>query len=271
MILAAATADGETVLENASCEPEVDELIKLINLMGGKAKRLTDPRKIVIHGVKKLHGTTMKIIPDRNEAVTYAIASILSHGKLKIAPVIHSHMDSFYNHLKKIGVDFTCNKHELIVDGSRRPIFSTDLETAPYPGFMTDWQAPWAVLMTQATGVSVIHEKVFDNRFGYVSELIKMGAQIELYNPKVDESVYNFNTEDSNLYFHAARIMGITKLHGADLLIPDLRAGATLVLASLCAAGNSKLLGVSHIDRGYENFDGRLRELGAKITRLKEI
>ena len=145
-----------------------------------------------------------------------------------------------------------------------------DVTTTPYPGFMTDWQGPWATLMTQAKGESIIHETVFEFRFGYCSELRKMGAKIELFNPEVlnPKSFYNFNPDDDKSeYKHAAKIFGETPLHNAVVIIADLRAGATLVLAALAAKGESVILEVEHLDRGYEKFDERLRALGADIVR----
>jgi len=155
---------------------------------------------------------------------------------------------------------------------SKGKLQATDVTTQPYPGFMTDWQAPWAVLMTQAQGISTIHETVFENRFSYVTELRKMGAQIELFNPKVEnpQEFYNFNLEDDSPdYFHAIKIQGPMKLHNAVVQISDLRAGATLVLGALAAEGESIIFGVKHLDRGYEKFEERLEKLGAAIERVK--
>ncbi|MBI3385334.1 UDP-N-acetylglucosamine 1-carboxyvinyltransferase [Candidatus Gottesmanbacteria bacterium] len=269
LMMAATLSYGETVLENAAAEPEVDELIKMLKSMGAKIKR-TAERTIVIYGVKKLKGTHFKIIPDRNEIVTFAIAAILTRGELNIYPVIEAHLESFYQELSKIGVDFKQKNNILTVNGSKRPIFAGNIETAPYPLFMTDWQAPWCLLMTQAKGVSVVWEKVFENRFGYVNELKKMGAAIELFNPKIKNpnKIYNFNWKENLPFLSAAKIIGPTLLHGENLLIPDLRAGATLVLAAMAAQGESHILGVNHIDRGYEKFEERLNQVGAKITRL---
>lgn len=272
LMLAAVLASGETVLENAAEEPEVDELIKMLRSMGAKIKR-AGRRTIVIKGVKKLKGTKFKIIPDRNEIVTFATAAILTRGQLNIYPIIHPHLESFYQELTKIGVDFKQKGNILTINGNKRPIFAGNIETAPYPHFMTDWQASWCLLMTQAEGVSVVWEKVFENRFGYVNELNKMGAKIELFNPKVKEpdKIYNFNWDDNLSFFSAAKITGPTSLNGSNLLISDLRAGATLVLAALAARGESHILGVNHIDRGYEKFENRLNDVGAKITRFKML
>jgi len=137
---------------------------------------------------------------------------------------------------------------------------------------MTDWQGPWAVLMTTAKGISSIHETIYENRFSYVSELKKMGAQIELFNPKIEnpDSFYNFNINDDNGYYHAEKIYGPTILHNGAVNVSDLRAGATLVLAALAAKGESIIFGLDHLDRGYEQFDKRLRALGADIKRVVE-
>ncbi len=137
---------------------------------------------------------------------------------------------------------------------------------------MTDWQGPWAVLMTKAKGVSKIHETVYENRFSYVEELEKMGADFKLFNPKVNnpEELYNFNIGDDDNFFHAVRIKGPIKLHNAVLDISDLRAGATLVLAALAASGQSIIFGLAHLDRGYEKFDLRLRSLGADVQRVND-
>jgi UDP-N-acetylglucosamine 1-carboxyvinyltransferase len=138
---------------------------------------------------------------------------------------------------------------------------------------MTDWQGPWAVLMTNAKGESIVHETVYENRFTYAEELRKLGGQIDLFNPKVEnpEKIYNFNVKDDNgKNFHAAKIFGPTKLHNGIVDITDLRAGATLVLAALVASGESVLFGVEHLDRGYEKIEKRLKSLGANIKRVRE-
>ena len=153
------------------------------------------------------------------------------------------------------------------------PLKSTDIVTHPHPGFMTDWQAPWAVLMTQANGTSTIHETVFESRFSYVSQLLKMGAHIQFFDPKVSnpESFYNFNWADRVVGYHQGiTITGPTHLNNAVLEIGDLRAGATLVLAALCAPGESIVHGVEQVDRGYEKIEERLAALGARIRRIAE-
>ena len=146
------------------------------------------------------------------------------------------------------------------------------VETAIYPGFMTDWQAPWAVLMTQAIGESIVHETVFENKLSYINDLKKMGAAVTLFNPEVadPEKVYNFNLEDNDpSFFHAVKIVGPKPLHNAVVMMADIRAGAAVVLAALCASGESYILDVQKLDRGYEHFEERIQALGASIKRVR--
>ncbi|HYM65581.1 MAG TPA: UDP-N-acetylglucosamine 1-carboxyvinyltransferase, partial [Candidatus Sulfotelmatobacter sp.] len=271
MILASVIANGKTVLENAAQEPEVDELIGLLNRMGAKIKRVSK-RKIVIEGVEKLHGARFVIVPDRNEVLTFAVAAIITEGDIFIKNIKKRGIEEFLQELKKAGGGYE-EKNNGIRFFYKKELKSTNVTTSFYPGFMTDWQGPWAVLMTKANGKSTIHETVYENRFTYVDELMKMGAQINLFNPKLKnpEKIYNFNIKDDNgKNFHAAEILGPTKLHNGIVYISDLRAGATLVLAALAAKGESVLFGVEHLDRGYEQFDKRLKTLGADIQRIKE-
>jgi UDP-N-acetylglucosamine 1-carboxyvinyltransferase len=219
LIIAAALASGVTRIENAAEEPEIDELISLINHMGGNVKR-TESRVIEITGVEKLHGAECIVQADRNEIVTFAIASLVTKGDIFIEDINTKGIEEFLELLEKVGggVEIKENGIRFYYKG---PLSATDVTTNPYPAFMTDWQSPWAVLMTQAEGVSTIHETIFENKFGYVHELRKMGAKIQLYNPEVEnrEATYNFNLDDdSPEYFHAIRITGPTPLHNAIVL-----------------------------------------------------
>lgn len=269
MIIAAASASGKTVLENAAAEPEVDDLIAFLNKMGGKIKRVR-PRTVVIEGVDKFGPAIHSVIPDRNEAVTFACGALATKGDVFVHQADSKVLRAFLEQLDKVGGGF-----EVCKNGIRffykKQLKSCNVLTRPHPGFMTDWMSVWAVLMTQAKGESIIHETIFENRFHFVNELRKMGAKIELFNPKVPhpEIIYNFNIEDDRPeYYHAARIFGPTEFKGTTLYISDVRAGATLILASLIAKGKSDLVGVELVDRGYENLDGRLRTLGADIKRV---
>lgn len=271
LIIAAALAEGETVLNDAAEEPEIDELIELLNKMGAKIKR-TGSRQITIEGVDKLNSTEFTIGPDRNEIITFAIAALITGGDILVKDADKADLKDFLDKLELVGGGFEKGK-EGIRFFSKGRINATDIKTSYYPGFMTDWQGPWAVLMTQVKGSSILHETVYENRFGYVGELDKMGARIDLFNPKVEnpKDFYNFNIEDDKKdYKHALRIHGPVDLHNAVVDITDLRAGATLVLAALAAKGESVIFGVEHLDRGYEEFEKRLQKLGADIRREKE-
>jgi UDP-N-acetylglucosamine 1-carboxyvinyltransferase len=272
IILAAVLADGVTVIRNAATEIEVDDLINMLVSMGADINRIS-PREIRISGVKQLHGTEYEIISDRNEEVTIAIAAAVTGGKITVERSIRNGLSSFLNYFRKAGGtirEIDANTTEYSGNGNFNP---TDITTAPHPGFMTDWQAPWAVFMTRAQGISSIHETVFESRFSYVNELIKMGAKVEFFQPKVKnpEMFYNFNWSDKmDDIKQAIRITGTKSLHNAVLEMHDLRAGASLLLAALIAEGESFIYGIEQIDRGYENIEGKLHALGARIRRTPE-
>lgn len=272
LIIAAVKAKGVTVLENAAQEPEVDDLIAFLNAMGARIKR-HDPRTIVIEGVEKLHSATYEIMPDRNEVVTFAICSALTGGKIKVKNADLSSLGTFLDEFKKAGGAWESDDSSVrfYLKNEVKPVSVT---TGPHPGFMTDWQGNWAILMTQAQGMSIIHETVYENRFSYIEELQKMGAKISFFQPKVKnpEEVYNFNysMDKKDEYKQAVKIKGKTPFHNAVLNIADLRAGATLVLASLIAKGESVIYGIEHLERGYEAFDSRLASLGAQIESVEE-
>lgn len=270
LLIASVLAKGKTVLENAALEPEVDELIGFLNQMGAKIQRKKD-KAIEIEGVEKLHGAEITIGSDRNEVVTIAIAAILTKGDVLIEGINKTGLEAFLDQLSLANGGFAEQ-----ADGIRffykEPLKPTNVVTAPYPGFMTDWQSPWAVLMTLAHGESTIHETVYESRFGFVGELGKMGAHITFYKPEVSNphTFYNFNLRDDEKDApHAIRIKGSVRLHNAAVQITDLRAGATLVLAALAAGGESAIFGLDHLDRGYEIFEDRLKSIGADIKRVE--
>jgi UDP-N-acetylglucosamine 1-carboxyvinyltransferase len=270
MILAAVMAEGTTVLTNAAEEPEIDDLIALLNQMGGSVIR-TGHREITIVGVKRMHGTEFTISPDRIEVATFAIAAVITGGSILVKDAQKAAIAPFLERYKQTGAGY-----EVSEDGIRFFATSTltavDVTTGIHPGFLTDWQAPWAVMMTQAKGTSVIHETVFENKLGYIVDLQKMGANAALFNPQVTdaEAVYNFNLEDDKPEnFHAVEITGPTPLHNAVMTTLDIRAGAAIVLAALIAKGPSTIYGIEKLDRGYEQIEKRLSQLGAKIERVK--
>lgn len=272
LVLAAVLATGRTVLENAAEEPEIDDLIGLLNSMGAHIKR-ENGRTIVIDGVDRLHGTTYKIMPDRNEAVTFAILSALTGGNILVKNAPLNVMQAFLGKFKEAGGEWEMQDNTTRFY-ARNSLHAVNIITQPYPGFMTDWQGPWSVLMTQAHGASEIHETIYENRFAYVQELEKMGAKLKMLNPRVEEpkGFYNFNFDKrkSNSYRQLLQINGPTKLHNAVLNIQDLRAGITLVIASLVVRGESIIYGIEHLERGYESLDKRLSQLGANIKVIEE-
>ena len=271
IIMASVMTGGKTVINNAAAEPEIDDLINMLNQMGAQITR-TEERKIEIVGVDKLHGVKYEIMPDRNEAVTFAIAAGVTGGKIFIEGIDSKHLVSFLNKASQVGLEYQVNGKGIHFWHNRnKQLQPIDLETGIHPGFMTDWQPPFALLLSQANGTSSIHETVMDNRFGFIEELSNMGFQYELFDPPVfDPSKYNFNLDDKQGSHHAVRIPGPQKLHAATMEMPDLRAGATLVLAALMAEGTSEIYGVHHVDRGYERLVERLEKVGAKIKRVAE-
>jgi UDP-N-acetylglucosamine 1-carboxyvinyltransferase len=250
LMLAATLARGTTVIDNAAREPEVDDLADMLRAMGARIAR-TAPRRLEVEGVDRLRGVEHRVMGDRLEAGTFAIAAAVTGGEVTMRGVDPASMGSFLGVLDEMGVPY----HRLDVDGLRvsaaQQYRAAQVETAPYPGFATDFQAPLAVLMTQADGHSAIHETIYEDRLEYTRELCRMGAVIEV----LDE--------------RRARISGPTALRGAEVTIADLRAGATLVLAALAADGTSIIGGVEHVDRGYEQIESKLVALGAQINRIE--
>ena len=269
LIMAAVLAAGKTVIHNAALEPEIDDLIAFLNQMGAKIKR-TRHRTIAIIGVPKLQPTIYRIMPDRNEAVSYACAAIATKGDIVVENARTHHLEAFLDKLEAVGGGYDTGNFGIRFY-YRQPLQATDVITGPHPGFMTDWQPLWAVLMTQAEGQSVVHEAVHPNRFQYVDGLIRMGARIDKFNPSVPDlaKTYHFNPADDHPeYHHAIRITGPTPLKAGNMDVPDLRAGATFVLAALVASGRTTLNHIEHIERGYENLETRLQAIGAKINRI---
>ena len=268
-LLAAVCADGQTILENAAEEPEVDDLISFLNKMGGRIRRRAQ-RVIEIEGVKQLTGAIHKIMPDQNEAVSYAVAALVTKGDIIVENAKYQHMEAFLEKLDEAGGGFEVGDYGIRFF-YKQPLRAVDVVTQAHPGFKTDWQPLWAVLLTQAQGESVIHETQYTQRFQYVEALQAMGTQIEFFNPEErdPEKLYNFNAEDDRPeYQHAIRVTGPAKLHGIDYTVPDLRAGATILLASLVAEGTSHIHDLEkHVERGYEAITDRLKSMGADIRK----
>ncbi|MBT4004830.1 MAG: UDP-N-acetylglucosamine 1-carboxyvinyltransferase [Candidatus Pacebacteria bacterium] len=270
LIMAAVKAQGITTLENAAQETEVDDLIKFLNSMGGKIKRIKS-RTIEIGGVDKLHGSIHKIMPDQNQVISFACAAIATKGDIIVENTQAKDLLSFLEKLDEIGGGYELGEYGIRFF-YKKPLTATNLETAPHPGFKTDWQPLWTTLITQAKGESTVHETVSQSRFNYTDALIKMGTKIELFNPIVNnpKETYNFNPDDvSPNDKHAIKITGPSKLHGGEFEIKDLRHGATLLIAGMIAEGETILNDPeNHIDRGYERLDELFETMGANIKRL---
>jgi UDP-N-acetylglucosamine 1-carboxyvinyltransferase len=269
LIMAAVKAKGKTVLENAALEPEVDDLINFFNDMGAKIRRR--PGKIIeIEGVEHLSPTIYKIMPDRNEAVSYACAALISQGDIIVEDAIPHHLEAFLEKVAEAGGGYEIGNYGVRFF-YKGPLRAVDIETKPHPGFMTDWQPLWTIVATQCQGESIIHETIHSSRFQHVESLTALGAKIEDHQVKVDdpEKTYNFNMDETGTgQHHAIKVTGITPLHGSNQNIHDLRSGATLVLAALTTPETTILDNVEQIDRGYEDFDLRLRSMGAQIERV---
>ncbi|MCX7991387.1 MAG: UDP-N-acetylglucosamine 1-carboxyvinyltransferase [Proteobacteria bacterium] len=249
IIMAGVLAKGETIIENAAKEPEVVDLVNFLKKMGAKIEG-EGTSVIRIEGVDSLGSACHRVIPDRIEAGTYIIATAATCGNVLIKNCEMDHLDALEQKLVEAGVTIQREKNGVRVIG-KREIKSVDITTMPYPGFPTDLQAQFMAFMTIAKGLSVIRETIFENRFIHVSELKRMGADITI--------------KDRN-----AIVKGVEGLNGAPVMVSDLRAGAALVIAGLIAEGETEVLRIYHLDRGYEAMEKKLSKLGAKIKRLKE-
>ncbi len=250
VMMAATLSRGETIILNAACEPEIVDLARFLNRMGARIEGAGSPT-IRIEGVDRLHGAEHTIIPDRIEAATYAIAAAATGGTVRIEHARIDHLDAVIDRLSQTGVEVQPLSSDAFQVKGQPPFEAIDVTTAPYPGFPTDVQAQICALLTQAKGVSVVTERIFEARFMHVSELARMGASIRVEGP------------------HAI-IHGPTPLIGAPVMASDLRASAALVIAGLMAKGKTLVRRIYHLDRGYEQLDQKLRRLGAKIYRINE-
>ena len=253
-MLAATLADGHTIIRPAAQEPEVDDLIGFLQKMGAEVER-TYPDTIEVRGKRRLRGAEHHVVPDRIEAGTFAVAGAVTGGQVTLTGAPCDHMTALLGVLGQAGVVAGCSGDRVEIDGrglADGAFRAVDIETAAYPGLATDLQPPTCVLLTQARGVSTVHEAIFEDRLEWLVELNRMGARIDI----VDN--------------HHASIHGRTPLRGADVEIGDLRAGASLILAALAADGVSTIHGAHHVQRGYENIERKFADVGARIARLEE-
>jgi UDP-N-acetylglucosamine 1-carboxyvinyltransferase len=249
IIIAAVLAKGITKISNAAIEPEIIDLINFLNKCGADIK-YNSKRKIIIKGVKFLYPVRHRIIPDRIEAATYAIAALITNGKLLVKKVNNEHLENIFNVLKKIGANIKIFKDSFVIF-RKHQLKPFKIITKPYPGFPTDMQAQFMALATQIKGSSVINEEIFENRFLHVSELMRMGADIKIKKQK-------------------AVINGIKNLNSAEVMATDLRASVSLVLAALCAKGTTTINRIYHLDRGYSKLEKKLNLCGANIKRVND-
>lgn len=262
-ILAAVRAKGTTVIRNAATEPEIVDLILFLQKLGAIISLDVD-RTIYIQGTNHFYNVEHTVIPDRIVAASYAMAAIATQGRVFVQGAQHLHMVTFLNKLREVGGGFNI-KNEGIEFFYQSPLKGGLLiETDVHPGFMTDWQQPFVVLLTQSQGASVVHETVYEKRFGYTDMLKKMGADIEVFTHCLGGKECRFAKQN---HTHSIVIKGKTPLSGAPIQIPDLRAGFAYVMAALAASGISQISGVQYLDRGYENLVKNLQSLGANISR----
>ena len=263
-LITASLAKGVTIIENAALEPEIIDLIKFLQKMGAIIEIKVD-RRIVIEGVDRLHGAVHTLLSDRNEAVSLAIAAYLTKGNVYLEGAQQETLLTFLNTLSKMHLRFDIDDEGIRFIGDDRPPPPIALETDVHPGFMTDWQQPFTVLLTQADGLSVIHETIYEDRFGYTTALAEMGAHLEQYTKCLGEVICRFREKQ---YYHSCLVRGPTPLNATVLDIPDIRAGCSYILAALSAKGTSQVYGIDHIERGYEHLHCKLQDLGAKIERI---
>ena len=263
-LISASLAKGVTIIENAATEPEIIDLIKLLQKMGAIIELKVD-RRIVIDGVRSLHGASHTLLSDRNEAVSLAIATYLTKGDVYLRLAQQDTLLTFLNTLSKMSLRFEIDDEGIRFIGEAATPPAIALETDVHPGFMTDWQQPFTILLTQADGMSVVHETIYEDRFGYTSALQRMGAHVGLYPKCLGEVPCRFKEKQ---YMHSCVVRGPTPLTATRLDIPDIRAGCSYILAALCATGTSEVYGIEHIERGYEHLDMKLRRLGASIETI---
>ncbi len=260
-LLTAAMAEGKTVIRNAASEPEVLELAFFLQRMGARVE-LAPSRRIVIEGVPRLRGATTRLQGDRNEAFSYLVAGLLTGGRVTVRGCSQERLVTAITTLLRMGAEVEVDEHGMSASaphGLRAAAVQTDV----HPGFMTDWQTPLMVLFTQSEGMSVLHETVYEDRFVYVPALQAMGGEIELFSTCLGGPACRFH--DSS-YLHSAVVRGVSKLHGAEVDIPDVRAGFSSVIAAAAADGPSLLRGVHHLERGYHRPAEQLRSLGLQLA-----
>jgi UDP-N-acetylglucosamine 1-carboxyvinyltransferase len=262
VLLTSVRAKGLTELSGAAIEPEIMDLIAILQKMGAIISVDTD-RVIRIEGVESLTGYTHRALFDRNEAASWAAAALTTGGNIFVGGAKQLEMTTFLNVFRKVGGAFDIEDDGIRFYQTGEDLHPVVIETDVHPGFMTDWQQPLVVALTQARGLSIVHETVYENRFGFTDALVKMGAQIQIYRECLGGNPCRFGQRN---FYHSAVISGPTELHGADIEVPDLRGGFSHMVAALAAKGTSRVSNVQLISRGYEHFLDKLGNLGADFS-----
>jgi UDP-N-acetylglucosamine 1-carboxyvinyltransferase len=262
LLLTAVRAEGLTELTNAAIEPEIMDLINVLQKMGAIISVDTD-RTIRIEGVQRLGGYQHTALADRIEAASWASAALATSGDVYVRGATQPEMTTFLNMFRKVGGEFVVDDHGIRFFHPGGELRSIVLETDVHPGFMTDWQQPLVVALTQAKGLSIVHETVYENRFGFTDALRGMGATIQVYRECLGGHPCRFGQRN---FYHSAVISGPTPLAAADIEVPDLRGGFSHLIAALAAKGTSSVRGIRLIDRGYERFQQKLEALGAEFS-----
>ena len=263
-ILAAVRAKGTTLIKNAAVEPEIIDIILFLQKLGANIMVDTD-RTIRIQQATQFHDVEHTVLTDRNEVASYAVAAVSTKGRVFIEGAEHVHMIAFLNKLREVGGGFQVKTGGIEFFYEQELKGGIHLETDVHPGFMTDWQQPFVVLLTQAHGASVVHETVYENRFGYTHALKQMGADIQLFNQCLGGRGCRFTGHN---HHHSLVVKGPTALKGREFAIPDLRAGFAYAMAALLSTDESTISNVDYLDRGYEDLVNKLSSLGADITRV---
>jgi UDP-N-acetylglucosamine 1-carboxyvinyltransferase len=262
IIFAAVLAKGRTIITNAAIEPEIVDIIKMLQQMGAIIEFRAN-RTIIIDGVPALSGVEYTIMPDRIEAASLGLLGIITDGDVLVKGTRQEDLITLLNTLRRVGASYSVEPTGIRFKRGGTALIGGEFETDTHPGFSTDWQQPLAVLLTQAQGLSVIHETVYEDRFGYTETLRGMGANIGVFSKCLGELPCRFKGKAQK---HSAVINGATPLHKAKIVIPDIRAGMAHVLAALIATGESELTGVEHLMRGYDDLLGKLESVGAEFT-----
>ncbi|MDR0366555.1 MAG: UDP-N-acetylglucosamine 1-carboxyvinyltransferase [Bifidobacteriaceae bacterium] len=264
LLLTAVLAEGVTELRGGATEPEILDLVAVLQQMGAIISLETD-RTYRIEGVDSLRGYHHMALPDRIEAASWAGAALATGGDITVLGARQLDLTTYLNYFRKVGGRFDVTDHGIRFWHPGGPLKAIAVETGVHPGFMTDWQQPFVVALTQATGLSIIHETVYEQRFGFTKALNRMGAQIQLYRECLGGQKCRFGRRN---YEHSAVVSGPTPLHAADIRVPDLRGGFSHLIAAMAAKGKSSVAGIDLIDRGYEHFAEKLEALGAGFKRL---